>query len=213
MSCFLKIFSQFIARFTLLVLSIALITMGTQAHRPPIVRQNVGVIFQPLETPIVNGYYEERMIIAIPYTLPEPPHPYENVTDRLISMADSQNFLKFPMLLHAKFWDGLNHKVDSDIILAISNIRTMLSDPLDLNLNDRKTRAVLPVVGDVFKDMFGLATEEDLRTFLHIVINLNKVLKELSDDDVDISELLTKMARRQDHMFTTFLTGKYGTQF
>ena len=143
----------------LLLLAIAgIVLLWQHIQAAPIVRQNIGVIYEQLPGQIITGHDTHQIILAVLYTLPDIPQvkpPIYQVIKKLqgntLGPVDSSNAR---LIQQAIDLDRLVASLHENIVLTMKNILHFLSDPI----NNRPKRAILAFLGELFKTIFGLAT-------------------------------------------------------
>ena len=195
----------------LYVLAALYITRPAATTNSPVLRQNVGLAFVPMTTPLVNGHQTHPLVIAIPYGLPPLPEMPSPITPTIQSL---QIFPRRHLGHHKTEIDALLHmagEVDAflrtqhaGIIDAYKNVKYFLTNPI----NSRVKRAPLGFLGDLARSLFGLATTQDVQNMLGTVTNMDNALKELASQDVKTAEIVHKIATKVDHLFDRFVAEK-----
>ena len=188
----------------LLFTMVGIVLLWQHTDAVPIVRQNIGVIYEQLPGQIVTGHDTHQIILAVPYTLPAIPQvkpPISQVLRQLqgpaLGPVDSANarLIQQPMDL-----DRLVASLQEHIILTMKNILHFLSDPI----NNRPKRAILAFLGELFKTIFGLATTKDIDAILNTIRDLDAKISTLADSNVDIAEGLKDVTLQQHAFIDTY---------
>ena len=116
-------------RTVLLYMSISWVTK-------PAIRQNVGVIFEPIPVPLVNGHDFTHMILAVPYSIPPRPAKSTSYADMMISYSHRSSLrgginISSLFIKEAKALDSLINSTDHQIDNSYNTITLFLSDPIN----------------------------------------------------------------------------------
>ena len=192
----------------LLLYLVGIALLGQRTEAGPVVRQNIGVIYEQLPGQIVTGHDTHQIILAVPYTLPAIPQVKPHISQVLrqlqgpaLGPVDSSNAR---LIQQALDLDRLVDSLQEHIVMTMKNIIHFLSDPI----NNRPKRAILAFLGELFKTIFGLATTKDIDAILNTIRELDGRLGMLADSNVDMAQGLNDLSRQQKDFIDTYLAGQ-----
>ena len=188
---------------------IFLMIMGSAHAAFPVTRQNVGVLFDPLPGPIINGHDTTDIILAIPYSIPSPPPPSPNFTAEYQklqspSLQSGPNTDK-SMLSQIRVLQTISVEADFQIIQAVNTVKLFLSEPIEHGHHRTKRGAPFAFLGEVFKGIMGLVTQQDLELIVKSIINIDAVLQAIRSTGVSMAELLGLLTTKVDNNYKLIL--------
>ena len=182
-----------------------LITHSIVTAAQPIVRQNIGLIYEQLPGQIITGHDLHEVILAIPYNIPSAPRPkpliYNTIRTLQLTSLGPRDSHDAKMLQQASDLDKLLQNVDINIIKTLKNIAHFLSDPI----NNRPKRAILGFLGELFKSVFGLATTRDMDSIINVIHHLDAKIGTLADVNVKTAQGLHDVAQQHQHFLDTYI--------
>ena len=192
--------------FTLWILTPLLWAMLWQpALTSPVVRQNVGVIYEQLPGQVITGHDNHQIILAVPYTIPDIPAAkppiYETIKSLQVITIGPKDSRDARMLQQAADLDTLIHNIDINIAITMRNILHFLQDPI----NNRPKRAIFAFLGELFKTVFGLATTKDINDILHVIQQLDSKIGTLADVNVRTAQGLHDVTQQHQAFLDTYI--------
>ena len=171
----------------------------------PVVRQNVGVIYEQLPGQVITGHDNHQIILAVPYTIPDTPAPkppiYETVKSLQLITIGPKDSRDARMLQQAADLDTLVHNIDVNIAITMRNILHFLQDPI----NNRPKRAIFAFLGELFKSVFGLATTKDINAILNTIQQLDSRIGTLADVNVKTAQVLHDVTQQHQAFMDTYI--------
>ena len=179
--------------------------LGQDTHASPVVRQNVGVIYEQLPGQVISGHDTHQMILAIPYTIPDIPAPkppiYGTIKKLQITTLGPKDSQDARFLQQAADLDTLVQNIDINIAVTMKNIIHFLQDPI----NNRPKRAVFAFLGELFKSVFGLATTKDINAILNVIQQLDSKIGTLADVNVKTAHGLHDVTQQYQDFIDTYI--------
>ena len=189
----------------MLYTTVILVLLWQHTHSTPVVRQNVGVIYEQLPGQIITGHDNHQIILAVPYTIPELPSPKPPILNTIrklqIATIGPKDSADARLLQQAADLDTLIHNIDANILITMKNILHFLSDPI----NNRPKRAIFAFLGELFKTVFGLATTKDIDSILNIIQQLDSRIGTLADVNVKTAQGLHDVTQQQQAFIDTYI--------
>ena len=171
----------------------------------PVVRQNVGVIYEQLPGQVITGHDNHQIILAVPYTIPDTPAPkppiYEIVKSLQLTTVGPRDSRDARLLQQAADLDTLVHNIDINIAITMRNILHFLRDPI----NNRPKRAIFAFLGELFKSVFGLATTKDINAILNTIQQLDAKIGTLADVNVRTAQGLHDVTQQHQAFIDTYI--------
>lgn len=171
----------------------------------PVVRQNIGVLYEQLPGQLITGHDYHELILMVPYNIPDIPQPkppIEGLVRKLqVPILGPVDSASAKLIQQAKDLDRLLATLQNDIVATMKNVLHFLSDPI----NSRTKRAILSFLGELFKTVFGLATTADLESILAKINDLDSKVGKLADTNIDTAQGLHDLAQQHNSLMDTYI--------